>query len=260
MSKSQAEQVYGAVKRDILRCELQPGSVLAQPQLAARYQAGITPLREALHKLTSEGLIQPIPRFGYLVAPITLTDVQELFEVRAVLEIATARKAAARASAEQLQMLSQLAEFTYVYKNTLSYTEFLEKNRDFHLAVAAAAGNCRLLDMLAHVLDMMSRVFHLNLGVRDSAEQIRAEHRALVTALAAKDPDRCELLISEQIGQAKQRVLEALLVSVDASGSNPGMSVRVDTNGSESGSPPCQKGVSNGSNQLKPVRDFQEEK
>ena len=91
MNTSLAGQVYEAIKKDIISCALRPGQQIAQQQLAERYGAGITPVREALPKLTREGLVLTIPRFGYLVTTITISDVAEIFELRAILESAAAR-------------------------------------------------------------------------------------------------------------------------------------------------------------------------
>lgn len=94
MGESLAGQAYEAIRNEIITCRLRPGQQIAQPQLAERYQTGTTPVRDALQRLAQEGLVQPIPRFGYLVTQITLSDVTEMYELRSILsQIGTATHA-----------------------------------------------------------------------------------------------------------------------------------------------------------------------
>lgn len=216
MPLSQAEQAYEAVKKDILICALPPGSLIVQPQLAERYNTGITPLREALQKLAKEGLVQSIPRFGYVVTPITLADVQELFEMRLVLETEAARMAAERVTPEQIEKLQRLAEFTYVYQDRETYLQYLLVNAEFHLAVAKVTGNRWMAEISAQLMDALLRVFTLGMDVRDNAEEMRVEHRELVEALRKKDPDEAERIVRKQINRSKQRVMEVLLSAIGA--------------------------------------------
>lgn len=213
MVQSLAMQVYETIKDEIITCVLQPGQQIAQPQLAERYQTGITPIREALQKLAKEGLVQSIPRFGYIVSPITIEDVGEIYELRSVLEAAAARLAAIRATQEQIDALAELADYTYIYKEHHSYSNFLSHNREFHQAVAQASGNKRLADAISQLLDELTRVFHLGLDIKDSAEEMRDEHKQLVTALQKHDPEGSEEIVRHQIVRSQQRVIEALLPS-----------------------------------------------
>ena len=213
MAQSLAMQVYETIKNEIITCVLQPGQQIAQPQLAERYQTGITPIREALQKLTKEGLVQSIPRFGYIVSPITIEDVGEIYELRSVLESAAARLAAMRATQEQINNLIELANYTYVFQDHDSYTDFLSHNREFHQAVAVASGNKRLAESISQLLDELTRVFHLGLDIKDSAEEMRNEHKHLVDALQKQDPDESEQIVQAQIVHSQQRVIEALLPS-----------------------------------------------
>jgi DNA-binding GntR family transcriptional regulator len=219
VSASLATRVYDLVKNDIIKCVLEPGRQIAQPQLAARYRVGITPMREALQRLIREGLVQALPRFGYIVTAITISDVVEMYESRAIVESAAARLAAFRASKEQLGQITALAGFTYRYKDHASYQEFLAHNAEFHRAVAAASGNRRLAEWLSQALDELTRVFHLGLDLRDSAAEMRGEHTALAKALSDRDADRAERIAREQIAASQQRVLDSLLPGSGGGGS-----------------------------------------
>ena len=210
MNQSLAGKAYEIVKGEIITCALEPGQQIVQSQLAERYHIGLTPVREALQRLAQEGFVQPIPRFGYIVSPITLSDVREIFELRSIVESSAARLAAVRGLQEQLTKILAHADFTYVYKERQSYTDFLAHNADFHRSVAVAARNQRLVDLVSKLLDELTRVFHLGLDLRDSAEEMRDEHLALAQVLCDRDPDRAEQIVQSQIVTSQNRILEAL--------------------------------------------------
>lgn len=209
-----ADQAYKLLREDIINCVLQPGQQIAQGQLAENYQVGTTPIREALQRLAHEGLVQAVPRSGYVVSHITLSDVREMFELRNVLEGAAVRMACVRASDEQLAWLKEHASFTYVYSDREDYSRFLARNHEFHCAIAAMSGNQRLTETLSRVLDGLNRVFHLGLDLRDSAEEMRDEHIALANALAKRDADVAAREVDLQISRSVQRVQEAVMRSV----------------------------------------------
>jgi len=221
MTTSLALQAYEAIKKDILTCELDPGRQIAQAQLAERYSLGLTPIREALKRLENEGYVQSIPRFGYLITPITASDVQELYELRLVLETEAVRMAAERAPAAALQALCEHASFTYRYGDRESYSAFLEANLEFHTQTALASGNRRLAELVRRTLGEMTRIFHLGLDLRDSAEEMRDEHLQLCRALQDRDPDAAGRILREQIDRSQARVLERLRQRIEPAGLEP---------------------------------------
>ena len=207
---SLSKKAYDLIRAEILTCGLAPGQQVAQAQLVEKFGLSLTPVREALQRLAHEGLVQPYPRFGYVVSPVNEEAVRDLFEYRAILETAAVRLAVERASAAQLAQLVENARFKYVYKVREEYSRFLERNAAFHNAIARLAGNAHLVESLASLLDELTRVFHLGLDLRDSAAEMEAEHLALAEALLARDAVRAEQVVRDQIAHSQQRVLEAL--------------------------------------------------
>ena len=225
MNSLLSDQAYQLIRRDIIQCILQPGLMVAQTQLVERYQLSVTPVREALKRLEQEGYVQSIPRFGYLITPITVEDIEDIYELRLLLEKPAVRMAAQRATDAQLAELQEHARFSYVYKDTHSYQKFLLANVDFHTRVATISGNRRLGESVGRLLDEMTRIFHLGLDVRDSAEEMKNEHITLSGALAARNADLAEQIMEDQIRRSQQRVLEML---------NQGSSIRTQTTFSKS--------------------------
>jgi DNA-binding GntR family transcriptional regulator len=166
---SLSQQAYDRIRGEILDCTLAPGQQIVQARLVEKYGLGLTPIREALQRLAHEGLVQPYPRFGYIVSPVTEEMVRHLYEVRMILETAAVRLAVERASDGQLRQVAESARFTYVYKNHEEYVRFLERNAAFHDSIAVLASNPRLAEVLGGLLDELSRIFHLGLDLRGGA-------------------------------------------------------------------------------------------
>jgi DNA-binding GntR family transcriptional regulator len=219
---SLAEKAYDAIRADILACELAPGQRTVQSELAEKYQVGTTPIREALHRLAQDGLVEPVPRFGYIVRPVTVRDVRECYEVRGVLEAEAARLAASRGQPELIDRLVAQANFTYVHHKKSSYPEYLSRNLDFHRSVALTAGNRRLAGLISDLLAEMTRVFRLKMDLKDMAQEMREEHMALAEAISSRDASRAEELARDQIARSEERAIEAVLKAEHGLGSVEG--------------------------------------
>lgn len=90
------EQVHDALRTQILTCAIRPGQELNEAEIAERFNISKTPAREALAALRQEGLVRSFPRRGYQVTPITFADMDELFDVRTILEAGAAELACTR--------------------------------------------------------------------------------------------------------------------------------------------------------------------
>src|SRR5712692_12069436 len=214
--RSLARRAYEALKHAILSSELRPGAQIFEGELAQRYGTSKTPVREALNLLVQEELVQVLPRRGYLVAPVTLRDVQEVFQLRLLLETAAAELAAEHISEDSLRKLRALVAVRYTYRDRASYSRFLRANRAFHVAVAEASGNQRLALFVGKLLEDMERILHLGLDLRDSADEMAAEHGELVDALLRGDAALARRVVTEQLQSSRKRVLEALVGSSGA--------------------------------------------
>jgi DNA-binding GntR family transcriptional regulator len=220
-----AHRAYAHVKHLILVNQLTPGSELREAQLTETSGYGRTPIREALRRLVQEGFVEVRPRQGYRVAPVTLSRVRELFEMRMLLEPVAAELAASRASQQDLEDLASLGRQTYPPSDPAGYERFLADNCEFHARVAEAAGNSLLARALRTLLEEMQRLFFISLGPA-ATEQLH-EHHELYDALLARDPARARAIVEAQIKSSRQRVLQALMAG-ERSSSGP-ISVAVHT-------------------------------
>lgn len=208
-----AETAYITIKRSIVCCELEPGQQITEEQLAARFGVGRAAVRAALKRLYQEQFIQSVTRHRYVVTPITLKHVQELFELRMLLEPAAARRAAGRIDAQLLRHLSDLSEASYEVGNRQSAEAFLTTNTEFHALVAQASGNSLLASMVRGLLDKVERVHHMSHLLHDRNETAYHEHHELLEALMAGDAERAEQVMIQQIEAARAFVLDAMIAS-----------------------------------------------
>lgn len=179
---------YETLRRQIIETELAPGLRLFERDIAADLQVSRIPLREALRRLETDGLVLVVPGKGALVAPFTPADVRDLFEVREVLEPLAARLAAERAGKAGLALLRQrLREIERATRRALPQ-RLAEANATFHAEIVRLADNPLLTRMMQPIEARMRRLFHLTVG-RDPIEQC-AEHHLLYDTIASGDPDK----------------------------------------------------------------------
>lgn len=205
-----AEDVYRALKRDIIMLRHRPGAALTEHQLAGLYGSSRVPVREACRRLQQEGLLTGLPYKGYFVNQISLREISDSFELRELLETHAIELAARRASADDLSRLETLAATGYTYHDWASYADFLDRNFDFHIQLAALSRNNRLVAVLRDLLGSMQRFFFLGLDLGDFASEMRSEHQELVRLLQRGTPEAVACL-QRQIRNSRERILRALI-------------------------------------------------
>jgi DNA-binding GntR family transcriptional regulator len=168
-----------------------------------------TPTREALLVLEHEGLIDPIPRTGYLVTPISIRDLQEIFHLRSVLEVEAIRLAVENITEEDINYLeennrkeSEIFEKTN-QNNGEEYIHAYKLNFEFHLRIAAASGNKRLAKLIEELLSEMERIL-----ARDPFIAYPKQHVAIIKALKDRDVKASREAMIEHIENTKSRLLD----------------------------------------------------
>ena len=208
---SLSENAYQRLRHEILTCILQPGQVVSERELAKKFQVSKTPIREALAQTCYDGLMQRLPGRGYMVSQITVKDIRDLFDLRLILELAAAERAALNPPPNLLARLKDMANVSYALEDPESHVMFLKTNRDFHVTLAEAAANRRLSDQLGDLLNDMDRLFYLGLRLRDSSEEMVREHQEVVDALQNRDVEKVKRVIIQQINTSRDRILEAIM-------------------------------------------------
>lgn len=207
---SLTEQVFNALKGEILRSQIRPGSVVIEGDLAERFGVSKTPIREALRLLVQDGWIEVMPRRGYLVRPIGLDDLREVYELRRILESGVVRKVIEQMNRKTVADLRRLIEAQAEAGDSLETS--IEASRDFHLSLARLTGNERLVKSVAALLDEVERLLRMLpelVSVMTSTSEIEA-HRRLVDALEEHDADLAESLMLAHLADISRSLLDAL--------------------------------------------------
>jgi len=207
-----SETTYLALRQAVLSCALMPGSTVTEAWVIDRYGVSKSTCRLAMARLAQDGLVRSVPRQGYVVVPITLQDIEELFGMRLALEPAAARLAAGRIDADALLRIEQAAR-----RNTASQDAgnrigfFLDGNREFHATIAHASGNDRMARAIVQLLEEMKRLVALGFVEREDSPEIADDHGQLIEALRAGDADRAGEITHRHIATFRDMTLEKVV-------------------------------------------------
>jgi DNA-binding GntR family transcriptional regulator len=203
-----AETAYAVIRAGIVSGEFARGDRLRETELAERVGVSRTPIREALRRLDSEGLVDFVPNRGARVTAWTERELDDLYEARALLESFAAKLAASRIKREQLGRLRELAAEmkALVAAEGPAADRLTDLNGEFHLTIAAAGGNAHIETLIRGFIDvpLVHRTFR-----QYAPERLRASmfhHDELIAALAAGDGDWAESVMRSHILAARTTV------------------------------------------------------
>ena len=202
------ERVYEELRHDILSCELMPGAEIREAELAARFEVSKSPVRDALISLEREGLVITIPRQGYRVAPVSISDMLDMFHLRAALERANIERIIRYASDEQLQSLNEFKHFSEAQWPG----GFVSYNKTFLRRLAELGGNPRMRDQLIDLIDLMERAVQISVSNMNHGkpEALVAEHREIIDVIQSKSIKAAQRLAEQHVLAAGKRVSNAV--------------------------------------------------
>ncbi|MFF2327132.1 MULTISPECIES: GntR family transcriptional regulator [unclassified Streptomyces] len=200
--------VYSELKRQIQNLELVPGARLSESSIAAQFGVSASPVRDALGRLSQEGLLTVRRGQGYTVASLTIGGITETCDLRYVLETGAAELAMERARPEDVEALRPLAAATG--EPGVAGVDLIRRNAEFHTAVAGLTGNGRIVESVKRVMEDSVRVFHLGLPTFED-HGMQADHDALLDAIAAKNVDAMREIVHREAYEASRHILESLV-------------------------------------------------
>ena len=205
---SGAQTVYGQMRKAILDLSLEPGSPLDEVGLAAEFKMSRTPIREALVRLATEGLVLTLPNRNTIVTPIDFVRMPAYFEALSLMYRVTTRTAAVHHMEHHLPVIRQRgAEYAeaVVARDALL---MIETNRNFHVAIAEAGANSYFTTFFARLLDEGRRILRLYYRSFEDVlpYQYVAEHEGMVEAIAARDADLAERLAGQHAVQIVRQI------------------------------------------------------
>ena len=201
------DRIHEQLRAAILQGDLAPGTPVVEAELAARLGASRTPIREALRRLESEGLLEPRGLRGTVVRTVDPAEVACIFEIREALESLAARRAA---EAIDDATLAALAEDLAGMRSALDDPTAMERHDTaFHDRILAAAHGERLRRMLSDLREELITYRFLSLSDAARRRETVAEHAAILDALRAHDPQRAAAATATHIAAARLAVLNA---------------------------------------------------
>ncbi|MBK8794038.1 MAG: GntR family transcriptional regulator [Holophaga sp.] len=205
-SDTLSTKVYRQIKVAILSCVLRPGQMINESELIQQYGVSKTPIRETLKLLTQERLVQSIPGMCYVVTPITVKDVGEIWEMRAILEEATAMRAASLATPAQLDDLEARVGDVFPVQTIEDLMRWYDQNTQFHLAIANISKNTRLVGALRSVLEEVNRFLLLDPEIPSDTAAWISQHQRIIAALRERDGVRATAVTLEYMSTSSPRI------------------------------------------------------
>ncbi len=217
MEMTESSRIYVELKQDIVTCTLQPGLSISEQEMCERYKASRTPVREACRKLCGESLMLMIPFRGYSIPSLTIEEYRNLNELQSIVEPAAAALAAQRATEAQVKEIESWASYEYHNGQKNSYYTFLEWNRNFHICIAAATRNDAFLDVVRNVQTRLMRYYYLVIVMDSYGRELIEEHRHLVRAIKAGNPELARQHAMEHLVNTNRRSIDVDLRSANSS-------------------------------------------
>lgn len=197
---SRAEHAYRRLLDGIRAGDFRPGQRLREVDLATRLNVSRTPVREAIRRLASEGLVELAPGRGVMIIELNRQQVRELYFLRGTLEGAAARLAAQHASESEIASFRLiLEEIARVEGDPMQVARL---NREFHRQIYDAAHNRYLARALSQLSDSLALLPGTTFQTPGRPEVAQVEHAAMVDAIERRDADRAEAVTREHIERA----------------------------------------------------------
>lgn len=210
---SRADQVQQQILQSIRKGHFQPGDRIRETEVAKSFGVSRTPVREALRRLESDGLLSFESWRGVVVSKLDRQQVSELYAMREVLEGTAARMAAQHIDAADIELLRVLLEQAEASSDDPA--RLAQLNRKLHQTIYTAAHNQYLLQTLGQLENALALLRGTTYAVPGRAQSAAAEHREIVEAICTRNADAAELAARAHIGAAQRARLRLLLEEED---------------------------------------------
>ena len=206
-SKTIRRKVYDFLREQLLSGEIPPHERLIETKIAQEVGISRTPVREALHNLELEGLIEAIPRVGYVVKPISKDEIEEICEIRTINECLAVRWATRRITPKELQALEKNLSVSEAEAKGGNPRSFIEYDAEFHEILARASGSERLLELCQMLRRHMLRYRIKSIFNSENVLRAIAGHRRIFDCIAKKEEEGVEQAVRDHLETSKRDVL-----------------------------------------------------
>jgi len=208
-SLTRADEAFDCLQTAIVTGDLAPGEKIGEVELCSRFNLTRGPLREALGRLESRGLLVRRPHAGVKVVSVSADELIELYRIREVMEGLAARQAAERMTDEEIRDLqATLDSHEKMIEEAQGQAYYqAEGDYDFHHRIATGSRNAKLAQMLLGDLYYMVRMYRYRLSTSAGRPHMAlGEHRRIVEAIAQRDGELAEFLMKRHINAARKNI------------------------------------------------------
>lgn len=209
-----ALSVYAKLRQDILDAKLLPGKKLKVKDLCLQHSVGVSPVREALNRLFSDGLVSQTAQRGFTVASVSVEDLEELALARRWLNEIGLRQSIARGDAaweeRVLVGFHRLARQDRVETSTTRTPEWHQAHRQFHSNIIGACGSRWLVEICEMLFDASERYRAIGRLKGDPTRDALSEHREIMTATIDRDVEKAVELLNRHFDRTTRQVKESL--------------------------------------------------
>ena len=209
-----AEQVYAELKTRMHDFRLVPGDRFSEAQIGARLGVSRTPVREALFKLRNEGLLDVESKSGWFVRPIDFNKLDQLYDLRVLLEVASVARLCARAEPMPELELLKVVWLVPVAERLTDGAQVGALDEQFHATLVRAAGNHEIARVHWDVTERIRIIRRLDFTRADRVEATYTEHAKVLRSVIQRKPDQAQLLLKSHIEQSKAEVRKITLATL----------------------------------------------
>lgn len=207
---SLSQKVYASLKHAILSLVYRPGELMQKPEICKQLGISRSPVSEALARLAAEGLVEIVPQAGTYVTRFSMAEIREGAFLREALELAAVESVAATITEEQLLLLRRNLRIQEALMEDGDTAGFHQMDAQMHELILSFTGYRRLAGLAETAWVHVDRARHLNLPMPGRMQKTLAEHKAIVAALEAHDPDAARSATKHHLSQLV-RLLEPLV-------------------------------------------------
>lgn len=199
---SKKEEVYNIIRRRIIYCELAPGEIIIEEKLCEEFSVSRTPVREALNDLMQEGFVNIYPRRAITVSPITIETIEDIFEIRELIEpYIVSQITELENNGLDVHLLLEKAESISPRDDILSMAE---KDIDYHNYIFQPFPNKTLLKMLNNIRDQEFRIRLSNRHLLEGSTQTREEHVEIAKYIIEKNAEKAKETMYNHLQRSRQ--------------------------------------------------------
>ena len=197
------ERVAESLRAALVSGRMAPGTTYSIPALAEQFGVSATPVREAMLDLVNEGIVAPVPNKGFRVVELTDEELDQVTELRRLLEVPTVRDLAGAMDPAAIKRLRGIAAAVHDAAQRGDVVAYVESDRELHLALLAESGNPRLVEMVGRLRDQ-SRLYGLEQLAADGVlVDSAAEHVRLIDALESGDRRAAEKVMAHHLDHVR---------------------------------------------------------